>query len=307
MKDAPLFDEIDCKNVSENALSSALKKHRPKLVEMWVGVLIFPLFFIVFVAVLAYTESAPVLEENPWLGVFQIVGSLFFSHIIWSGSRSLRQMVRTKINLARNALPGLYRIEEMIREKRPYALYLRDYSNGESAHSVREVKLPSFVGGYAIVSQDGSYRMQTLTPFLEKHLPIVMLYNARDKTPDYAGHVLYCSDDKWFQNFMTLAENASLVVLDYSGDFEKSPFIRQEIEFVKKSRKPFIAVGTDEEIFKLRDFRLSILSDMVVNVASESNANNGFIVPWESKEKVFISEPLKKRVEMIVNLAQDSP
>jgi len=262
---------------------------------MWVGILLFPLAGMLFI-VLAIIMKMPGLQQQPGLGVAMIVSCSFFSYIIWSGSSDVRLAFRKRMRISRRAMGDLVAIEQMIHQKTPYIFYLRDFNSGQRAHTISDVKMPSFVGGYTTVKKEGSLRMQEVTAFLETYAPIVMLYNRRDKTYNYKGRVLLCSDEQWYPNFTTLAHHAAIIVLDYAAGFEHSPAIRQEIQYVLEHRPPIIVVGTKKELKKMEQLGIQPDPDSTVLVHKLHHDQGGFLVKKSYAEKIFIPDSIQQKL-----------
>lgn len=298
MSNTLIFDIEDCKYAAQASIELTKNEYMPKLREIYVGIVIFPLIGLLSFLCLSFVGSTG-LEDNLVLGILMILGFCFFSYIVWSGSSDIRSQRRKRIESASNALKDLTTIESLVRGKNPYVLYLRDFAAGYGVHSTREVKNPSCVGGYTVVSDEGSLRMKAVTEYLESFMPIVMLHNSKDKTHKYRGHILYCSDECWFRNFKKLAEHASIVVLDYSGRFFDSPAIISEVEFLVRHKLPIVAVGTAEDIGNLNYLGLQSTMETTIKVVETAGYNDGFIVRGHYTQEVAIPNSLDLQLRSI--------
>ena len=298
ISDSFIFDIEDCKHAAQASIEETKKEYGPKLKEVYVGVIIFPVAGLLFILLASFVGPRD-LKENLILGAIMVLGLGFFSYIVWSGSSNVRAQLKKRTNSANNALEDLRTIETFFCEKRPYVLYLRDFAAGAGTHTVREVKAPSFVGGYVKVADEGSMRLEIVSEYLNRFMPIVMLHNSKDRTHDYKGHILYCSNEKWFKNFKTVAEHASIVVLDYSNNFLESPAIIDEIEFLIHKKTPLIAVGTAVDISNLSSLGLKLTRETTISVLETYDRHEGFIVQRESTQKIVIPSSLDVKLKAI--------
>lgn len=281
------------------AITLTRKQFKKELNEMWISVVGLPAICIVLCLIGLALNDYSVAQYFLIIGIGGFGTSLFLAFIVWSGSGDLRRTVKKRISMARNAIMDLDAIEALINEQKPYILYLRDYLTGESAHTTSMVKMPSFVGGYTQVKKEGSHRMEEVTSYLRESLPIVMLHNSRDKSTKYAGHVLYCSNRRWFRNFKILAEHASVVVLDYAKNFEKSRAIIREIDYVVENNLPVVVVGRSSELTKLRKLGIRVEKNSTIKVVKRSDKADGFIVRDRHTEVVLIPESLDQRIKEV--------
>lgn len=296
----PLFDRDDCRAASQQALQETQVRFGDELRKMWLGITVFPLGGLLFVG-LAVVLKMPGLQEQPLLGVAMLVGCLFFSYIIWSGSHDLRQAVNKRRRVARRALYDLAAIEALIQKQQPYIFYLRDFRTGQRAHAVSDVKMPSFVGGYTTVRKEGSRRLQEVSKYLQHYAPIVMLYNRRDKTYDYRGRVLMCSDAQWYANFTLLARHAAVLLLDYADGFSHSPAIQQEIQYVREHQPPLIVVGTPQEIDQLQQLGVAVDPEMTITVDARQYDRRGVLEQKLYAEHIGIPPTLGDRLAALEN------
>jgi hypothetical protein len=283
-----IFDQSECLSVSHENLDKATKEYRKQSFKSWFGILLFPgLYFLMIIFNQLYIE--PPLSMK--MIILYLIPNLFFSYIIYSGHLGLTKALRKKIAINKNALNDLKAIEQLIDTGGKYIFYLRDYTTGANIHSSNLVKNPTFIGGYSQQYNYGSLRMEKVSNLLEKYFPIVMLNNTRDKTEEYKGHILHCPDDLWFDYFKILADHATIIVMDYQGEFYKSTAIISEIEYVKPLEKAFVFVGTEKDLNEINKIGGLKQSARIVAVETKNHdPDKGFVV-IKGKEQEVSFEP----------------
>lgn len=279
-----IFNREECLRLSQQNLAALSKELRKKSRSNLIGVLFFPVVYILLITYNQLYVPNPFSIKNILLASLPF---LFFSYVLYSGGRGGTKALRKKIALNKNALPDLEAIEELIHNQQKYILYLRDYSTGADYHSSAMVKMPSFVGGYSEKLNYGSIRLSEVTKALQRHLPIVMLHNNRDQTEEYVGHVLHCPDTRWFDYFKILADHATIITIDYQGNFDKSAAIKSEISHINKLEKFFVVVGSDGDVNQLKRLRSAFLSSAkLITVETKDHGYDKGIVIRKGKEQV---------------------
>ena len=279
-----IFDKAECLNISSINLSNASKEYRKKIIEVLPFILLFPSLWVFLALYNILSTEGP---ANIELIIVSCIPFLFLSFAIYIGHLGLTSGLRKKISINKRSPYDLKAIEELIWGKKQYILYLRDFSTGADYHSSQMVKAPGIIGGYGETYSFGSIRLESVSFFLSKYFPIVMLNNSRDETGRYSGYILHCPDHLWFDYFKNLADFATIIVLDYQGEFQKSDAIKSEIEYIEKLKKNYILVGSKGELARLEKMKKFEHNTIRIIVETKWNSFHKGLISRKGKEQVM--------------------
>lgn len=131
-----------------------------------------------------------------------------------------------------------YSLKTILGSKQKFALYLRDFGAGRKSitYSIGE----NSNDNKGIGTINGSMKMNKITSFFRKQIPVVFLNNAGEITDNYRGLTVYATNEVWFNYFQQLADAASIILLDLHKDAKISEHIDAEIRYIISMSKAIL-------------------------------------------------------------------
>jgi hypothetical protein len=210
---------------------------------VWVGI---PTYIVTLVVLWV---TAPISRWASF-GMLSLFVAILLVLGIFSAFSAERLQLRNLQRILEAAPASFERASMLLRKREPFILYLYDFASGEESIHIQG---PAVSGADTSVYVNGNHRREVITRKLHPHVPVVHLYNFREKNHKYDGISILADDDSWFDIVRQLSVAAKYVILDYRDAFLRSPAIRREIDHLMEANGPsLLFVGSEMELSRFR-------------------------------------------------------